>query len=375
MVSRGRFANRRTRFMKRVAIVTPSITASDAVSNDVVGMYRVLQKYDFNARIFAESWTLKFPKISPAEAVPAFLKKPDDVLIYHYSRGWDYGLRLVENPGRKTVVRYHNVTPPEFFVKYNADLAAMCLAGRKQLSSIASANCDRYLSASAYNMRELVSEGASEAKSFVVPPFHQIDRLFSLPPEREVLKTYGDSKINICMVGRVAPNKGHPALIEAFAAYHHEYNSESRLIIIGKEETRLRNYSPLLRELANRLKVRDAVVFAGEVSEVELRGYYQSAHAFMITSEHEGFCVPLVEAMAMGIPIVAYASSAIGETVGEAGIVWEERNPYLMAETIDRLIRKSLSVKLSVIGKRRYQEKFTNEKIEESFLNAMTGVL
>lgn len=361
--------------MKRVAIVTPSITASDAVSNDVVGMYRVLQKYDFNARIFAESWTLKFPKISPAEAVPAFLKKPDDVLIYHYSRGWDYGLRLVENPGRKTVVRYHNVTPPEFFVKYNADLAAMCLAGRKQLSSIASANCDRYLSASAYNMRELVSEGASEAKSFVVPPFHQIDRLFSLPPEREVLKTYGDSKINICMVGRVAPNKGHPALIEAFAAYHHEYNSESRLIIIGKEETRLRNYSPLLRELANRLKVRDAVVFAGEVSEVELRGYYQSAHAFMITSEHEGFCVPLVEAMAMGIPIVAYASSAIGETVGEAGIVWEERNPYLMAETIDRLIRKSLSVKLSVIGKRRYQEKFTNEKIEESFLNAMTGVL
>lgn len=361
--------------MKRVAILTPSITGSDAVGNDVVGMYRVLQKHGFDTRVFAESWTLKFPKISPAEAAPSFLKKREDVLIYHYSRGWDFGLSLLENPNHQTVVRYHNVTPPEFFTGYNADLAAMCLAGRQQLNPVANAACDRYLSASAYNMRELVNEGAPESKSFVVPPFHHIDRLLSIQAEKKVLQAYGDSKTNICMVGRVAPNKGHPALIEAFAAYHHDYNNESRLIIIGKEETRLRNYSPLLREMANRLKIRDAVVFAGEVSEEALKAYYQSAHAFMITSEHEGFCVPLIEAMAMGVPIVAYASSAIAETVAEAGVVWEERNPYLLAETLDRLIRKSVSAELSVMGRRRYEQNFTNEKIENSFLNAMSGIL
>lgn len=361
--------------MRRVAIVTPSITASDAVSNDVVGMYRALQKHGLDTRIFAESWTLKFPKISPPEAIKRFLKKRDDVLIYHYSRGWDFGLSLLENPHNQTVIRYHNVTPPEFFVKYNADLAAMCLTGRQQINSIANANCDRYLSASAYSMRELVAEGASESKSFVVPPFHQIDRLRSVQADRKVLTAYGDSKTNICMVGRVAPNKGHPALIAAFAAYHHEYNSESRLIIIGKEETRLRQYSPLLREMAHRLKIKDAVVFAGEVSEAALKAYYQTAHAFMITSEHEGFCVPLIEAMAMGVPVIAYASSAITETVADAGIVWEERNPYLLAESLDRLIKKSLSAHLCVKGQRRYQEKFTNQKIEESFLNAMSGVL
>ena len=125
----------------------------------------------------------------------------------------------------------------------------------------------------------------------------------------------GDDKVNIVMVGRLAPNKAHPALIEAFASYHHDYNSESRLIIIGKEETRLRKYSPLLRELANRLKIKDAVVFAGEVSDEGLKAYYQIAHAFMLTSEHEGFCVPLVEAMAMGVPVVA-TSAALAAVPG-----------------------------------------------------------
>jgi glycosyltransferase involved in cell wall biosynthesis len=361
--------------MKRVAILTPSITGSDAVSNDVVGMYRVLQRHGFDTRVFAESWTLKSPKISPPQAIASFLKKRDDVLIYHYSRGWDFGLELLCNRKTHTVIRYHNVTPPEFFVGYNADLAEMCHSGRLQLSPIANSNCDRYVSASAYNMRELIDEGAPESRSFVVPPFHHIDRLLSLPPERKVLEAYGDSKTNICMVGRVVPNKRHPALIEAFAAYHHGYNRESRLLIIGKEETRLRNYSPFLRELANRLKIREAVVFTGEVSDEALKAYYQAAHAFMITSEHEGFCVPLVEAMALGIPIVAYASTAIPETVAEAGIVWEERNPYLLAETLDRMLKTSISVDLSLKGRRRYAENFTNERIERAFLDAMSGIL
>lgn len=362
--------------MARIAILTPSITSSDAVSNDVVGMYRVLQRHGFDTRIFAESWTLKSPRISTPQSIAGFLKKPTDILIYHYSRGWDLGLQLLRELKCQIVVRYHNVTPPEFYAGYNADLAAMCLAGRQQLKPIANADCDRYLSASAYNMGELVAEGAPESKAFVVPPFHHIDRLLSIEAERKVLDAYGDVKTNVCMVGRVAPNKSHPALIEAFAAYHSDYNSESRLLIIGKEETRLKNYSPLLREMANRLKIRGDVIFTGEVSEGALKAYYQSAHAFMITSEHEGFCVPLVEAMAMGVPIVAYASSAISETVGDAGFVWQERNPYLLAESVNTLINnKSLCAALSAKGRRRYEELFSNQKIEATFLSAMSGIL
>jgi glycosyltransferase involved in cell wall biosynthesis len=362
--------------MTRIAILTPSITSGDAVSNDVIEMYYVLKGRGFETRIFAEGWTIESPEILPASRLPGFLKNSNDVLIYHYSRGWDPGLALLRDLKCHSVVRYHNVTPPEFFDSYNQDLAAMCQAGREQLKPIANAACDRYLSASSYSMRELLREGAAATHSFVVPPFHHIDRLASLTPDADVLRRCRDGKTNICMVGRVAPNKAHPALIEAFAAYFHDYNRNSRLLIVGKEETRLRNYSPLLRELVTRLELGDAVVFAGEVTDAELKAYYQSAHAFMITSEHEGFCVPLVEAMSMGLPIVAYASSAIPETVGDAGLVWENRDPNLLAASLATLLtNQSLSEGLSKKGRRRYQEHFTNAKIEQLFLEAMGGIL
>jgi len=225
-------------------------------------------------------------------------------------------------------------------------------------------------------MRELISAGASESDSFVVPPFHHVGRLNSVNADQDVLRRYEDGKINVCMVGRVAPNKAHHLLLEAFAAFYHDHNTNSRLLIVGKEEGRLKTYSYVLREMVNRLRLRDAVIFTGEVSEAELKAYYQCAHVFMMTSEHEGFCVPIVEAMAMGKPIVAYSSSAVPETVGDAGIVWEERNPHLLAESIrsvttDRTLTETLSAK----GRRRYEEFFTNEKIEANFLKAMSGIL
>lgn len=362
--------------MVRIAVLTPSITTGDAVSNDVLGMYDVLKERGHDVRVFAEGWTPKKPRVWPAPQVEGFLKNSSDILIYHYSRGWDPGLDLLRRLSCRKVIKYHNVTPPEFFVRYNADFAAMCAEGRRQLDPVARSNCDLFLSASAYNMRELLAAGASKSRSFVVPPFHHIDRLDSLEPDGNLLNEYDDGKTNICMVGRISPNKGHPALIEAFAAYHHDYNPNSRLIIVGKEEVRLAKYSALLRGMARRLKLERHVVFTGEVSDRALKAFYLVAHVFMITSEHEGFCVPLVEAMAMKIPIVAYSSTAIPETVESAGLVWEERNPYLLAESINSIVSdKSLRKGLSKMGWQRYTQNFTNAKIEVGFLSAINGLL
>ena len=362
--------------MTRIAILTPSITTGDAVSNDVLGMYDVLKERGYDARVFAEGWTIDQPRVWPSPQVGSFLKQPRDILIYHYSRGWDPGLDLLRELKCRKIIKYHNVTPPEFLVGYNSDFAAMCLEGREQLALIARSGSDIYLSDSAYNMRELAAEGAAESKSFVVPPFHHVDRLDSIEPDANLFKSYSDGKVNVCMVGRVAPNKSHPALIEAFAAYHHDYNPHSRLIIVGKEEVRLGKYSALLRAMVSRLKLQADVVFTGEVSDRALRAYYAAAHIFMITSEHEGFCVPLVEAMAMKLPIVAYASTAIPETVGTAGLVWEERNPYLLAESIKSIVGDpSLRRGLSNMGWQRYQALFTNQRIENQFKNALDQVL
>ena len=362
--------------MTRIGILSPSITSGDAVSNDVLGMHAVLSRLGYEARIFAEGWTITNPKVWPADSVEGFLRKPTDILVYHYSRGWEPGLELLRKDRWQTVIKYHNVTPPEFFDRYNSDYARMCLEGRKQLGPIARADCDLYLSASAYNMRELLTEGATEAQSFVVPPFHHIDRLDSLEPDVNVLGAFDDDQTNICMVCRVAYNKGHPALIEAFAAYHHDYNAASRLFIVGKEETRLSNYSLLLREMVRRLDLQGSVVFTGGVSDGALKAYYLVSQIFMITSEHEGFCVPLVEAMAMRLPIVAYASTAIPDTVAGAGLVWDSHNPYLLAESIHSVVENtSVSRTLGELGWQRYQQHFTNEKIETDFMSAMGRLL
>jgi glycosyltransferase involved in cell wall biosynthesis len=359
----------------RIAILTPSITSRDAVGNDVLGMYGVLKEVG-EVRIYAEGWTLTEPQIFPPSKIRSFLKKPDDILIYHYARGWDPALPLLNSLRCRKIIKYHNITPPEFFARYSADLANLCREGRQQLKPIATSDCDLFLSDSGFNMRELLAEGTLETKSLAIPPFHHIDHLRSIEADAAVLDQFQNGQVNVCTVGRVAPNKCHPELIAAFAAYHHEYNPRSRLVIVGKQETRLAKYSALLRALIKRLNLEHAVTFTGEVSDNALKAFYSVADLFITTSEHEGFCVPLVEAMAMKVPIVAYSSSAIPETVGRAGIVWDQRNPFLMAESINSIVSDpSLSAGLASMGWRRYQELFTNDRIRKEFLSGLRTVL
>ncbi len=361
--------------MTRIAILTPTMMRGDAVGNDVLGMYEALRKRGEDVRIYAESWTLTEPKVWSAFEITRFLKDPADLLIYHYSMGWEIGLDLLRAPKFKTAIKYHNVTPAEFFKGISRSHESMCREGRAQLKTLARAGCDLYLSASEYNMRELLAEGADESKSFVVPPFHHIDHLDAIQPDLSVLDAHRDGKTNILMVGRISPNKGHVALIEAFATYYYNYNANSRLVIVGKEEESFNEYSSLLRRIVAGLELEDAVIFTGGVSEAALKAYYMAAHVFMITSEHEGFCVPLVEAMAMKVPIVARASTAIPDTVGRAGLVWKESNPYLLAESIDFLVRdESLGAAFGAMGWQRYAQNFTNEEIEATFLQALSNL-
>lgn len=348
--------------MKRVAILTPSLTTADAVSNDVLGERDALKRNGNEVKVFSD--------LAP---VRSYLRNPEDVLIYHHSRGWHPGVQLVcELPCRR-VIKYHNVTPAEFFAGFSRTDQDLCERGRRELTDLAAAQCDLYLSDSSFNMQELIAIGADPSKSFVVPPFHHIDRLSTITADRETLKTYSGDTTNILTVGRLVPNKNVHHLIEVFAHYHHDYNNNSRLIIVGKGGEGFSPYSKLLQRIVEQLGLTKAVLFTGGVSDEMLKAYYLVADAFVTVSEHEGFCVPLVEAMSMKLPITAYASTAIPETVGDAGIVWTERNPLLIAESIDRFVRdKTVRDALARRGYRRYESMFTNQKAEHIFLQAMS---
>lgn len=354
--------------------MTPTLMSGDAVGNDVFGMYEALKAAGYDTRLFAESWTIKEPKVECVTEIREFLKSPTDLLIYHFSMGWEPGLELLKDGAFRVAVKYHNVTPPEFFDGVSESHVEMCRRGRAEINEIARSGCDLYLSASEYNMRELIAAGAPESRSFVVHPFHHIDRLHSIEPDLSVLDAYRDGRVNILMVGRLSPNKGHAALIEAFANYNYHYNANSRLLIVGKDE--FEAYSAPLRRAVSHLALEDDVVFTGAVTDAALKAYYMSAHVFMMTSEHEGFCVPLVEAMAMKIPIVARSSSAIPLTVGDAGLVWDERDPLLLAESVDCLVLdERLRAALSERGFERYERNFTNEKIKRDFFQALSRIL
>lgn len=362
--------------MTKIAILTPCIEHGDAVSNDVIGMYQVLRSEGHPVHVFANNWFIEEPKIEHVSKIDPFLTHQSDLLIYHFSVGWDLGLNILLNAKCNKIIKYHNITPPEFFDSVNQDYANVCRAGRKQLKDIANIRCERYLADSEYNMGELVTEGADQTKCVVLPPFHHIDRLRAINANLRALDACRDGKTNIVTVGRLSPNKGHATLIEAFATFYYHYDVNSRLLIIGKEDARLHPYTTLLRERIHDLDLDRAVIFTGAVPDETLKAYYLMAHVFMTTSEHEGFCVPLVEAMAMKIPIVAYGTSAIPGTVGKAGIVWDQPDPFLLAGSVDHILKDdSLNFALCEMGWRRYRDQFTNEKIKNLFLDILQGII
>jgi glycosyltransferase involved in cell wall biosynthesis len=362
--------------MRRIGILSPSITTADAVSNDVLGMYDVLRRHRHDVRIFSETTALGNQKIFDVSRLRRFLRDPDDLLIYHYSAGWSHGLSLLQELKCRKVIKYHNVTPAQFFAGFSRSDEELCETGRAQLKRLVQFDCDRYLADSAYNLNELILEGTKASTCFVVPPFHHIDRLSTIRPDDSVLRKYDDGKANILTVGRVVPNKGHLILLEAFANLYHNSNRASRLIIVGKGGEGFSPYSKLLYRAVDSLGLKDAVVFTGAASDEALKSYYILAHAFVMASEHEGFCVPLVEAMSMKLPIAAFASTAIPETLGDAGLAWPERDPFLLAESIDLILKESaVSTALGLRGLRRYQSVFTNQKIESSLMNALSTLI
>ena len=361
--------------MTRVAIVTPTLTSADAVSNDVLTMRRVLRERGHEVRIFAESTNIAGEQIEPPAAALSYLRTGDDVLIYHHSIGCVAGVEAMRAASCRKIVKYHNVTPPEFFEGISEQHQHLCETGRSQLKEIVASQPDLYLAASGFNKLDLIAAGSEEHKTFVVAPFNQADQLCAGEADLELLDSYRDDNVNLLTVGGVRPNKGHADLIEAFASYYYDFNSRARLFIVGAENDAFESYAEALRKSMEWWSIDSRIVFTGEVSNESLKSYYLLADALLMTSEHEGFCVPLVEAMAMKVPIVAYASTAIPETAHDAALVWDKRDPYLMAQSIDFLqTNEEARMALVYKGARRYEENFSNHAIEKQFLDVMDKV-
>jgi L-malate glycosyltransferase len=141
---------------------------------------------------------------------------------------------------------------------------------------------------------------------------------------------------DLLYVGKISPHKAPHDLVKMLAVLRRLYDPAARLHLVGSPlgET----YEPVLRAFISALGLDDAVLFAGSVTGAELEAYFAAADVYVSASDHEGFCVPIAEAMGHGIPIVAYGAAAVPETMGGAGLVLLDKSPGLFAAAVARVL-------------------------------------
>ncbi|GAA0712901.1 glycosyltransferase [Dokdonella soli] len=360
----------------KAAILLPTLAGKDAVGNDALAMARLLRERGIDTRVFCDSAHGVDETTYPAASLADFAGGPQDLVIYHFSVGWPVALDIMKRVRGYRVVRYHNITPPHFFAGTSRIYESACARGRAEIPAVARLGCELYLGDSRYNLDELIEHGARAERGAVLAPFHRVDHLLDAPADLGLLDELGDGARNVLMVGRLAPNKGHIELVDAFAAHVDAYGDPARLLIVGKSDPGLAAYTDAIHARVAQHRLGERVWWLESVSEAQLKAAYLASHAFMTLSRHEGFCVPLIEAMALGVPVVAHGSSAVPETTGAGGVVWDETDPWLYAASLARLRNDTrFRNDLRDAARLRYEREFAPTVLRERFLKILEPVL
>ena len=321
----------------RVAVVTKSIEPFDAVSNDALTMARVLRDSGHEAQAYAE-----YPVA--AQALPLERLARPDMLIYHHSIGCEPGLRLLEELDCAKMVKWHNITPREYF-DHLPPVQQLIDEGRAQLRRL---EPFRTYSDSEWNRREI---GHGE----VLAPFTQCDELLAQPGLR--LAPVGGT--HVLVVGRITHSKNVLRAIETLAEV-----PEAILSLVGYLDPL---YAPALQQAMSERGLQKRVRYLGTVEPRVLANLYRSADALLLTSLHEGFSVPAVEALAFDVPVVCGNWTAAAETAGPFGIVVTEDSAAAFAAAL----RRAFDAKPDSRG--YYLERFSRAALAAKFRQAVSA--
>jgi len=327
---------------RQVHQLLAALSYGDAIGNEALAIQKHVRAAGFASDIFAEKTHPRVAHLARPLWEYEEVSSPETVCLYHFSIGSAAG-RLAWHAPDRLVSIYHNITPAHFFLGFHRHLAGLCYHGRRELAAFAS-RTELALGDSEFNRREL--EEAGYPRTAVLPIVLDL-ALYDRPPSRVTGRLYGDARTNVLFVGRMIPNKRIEDLIRVFAAYQRWVNPVSRLILAGDYRGHERYYDRLL-ELVDYLRL-DEVVFTGQVDDDDLYACYRAADVFLCLSEHEGFCVPLQEAMAFGVPVVAYDAGAVRETLRGGGILLREKRPEVVAELLHEVARPG-SLRESVLS-------------------------
>ena len=318
--------------MTAVHQLTPSFAPRDAIGNHILQVQCVLRELGHRSEIYvADAWREVAHLTTPFREMPSATEPT--WLLYHASTGSPIADFVRERP-EPLLVDYHNITPASMYAPWEPHVGVELQAARRQLAELAP-HTELAFADSSYNEAELIA--LKYPRTAVVPilfdrsSFEQavdtklVTRLRSASPGAAWL-----------FVSRIAPNKGHHDLMKAFSVYRRVYDGQATLRIVGGSASHA--YLTALEHLRSALQLDEAIVFTGNVSDEQKAAYFEAADVYVSTSDHEGFGVTLLEAMHHGVPVVAYGSTAVPETMGDGGLCLDSKEPSRVAAAVHRVL-------------------------------------
>ena len=262
-------------------------------------------------------------RIAPLRTLDA---RGRDVLLMHYSAYAPKLRGVLELPQRKLLIS-HNITPARWFWDHDPQAAVVCALGRKQLPQFAAA-VDVAAGVSLYNAREFGSDT-------VIPILFDPSNLGTPCAPADSQRWVAPAAPTILFVGRLAPHKRQDAVIRAFELYRRRHAPDARLVLVGAPINWA--YDGAMRALAEELSPGRVTIESGLTRE-QLAARWRSAHAFLCLSEHEGFCIPLLEAFHFGVPVIARAIGGVPEVAGDAALLLDAQDDERVAAELLALV-------------------------------------
>jgi L-malate glycosyltransferase len=318
--------------MRAIHQIVAGYANGDAISNETRVMRGLFRSWGYESRVYSEQKRILPELRGEARDLAASREdfRPDDVVLLHLSIGSDVNDIFPALSGRKAIL-YHNITPPEYFRGVQDQTAHLLARGRQQAKALAG-TAAVVMADSRFNAEEIAAMG--HANPQVLPLVLDFSTLRT-KPDRRILRQYRDGMVNVLFVGRCAPNKKIEDLLNAFYYFQRYVQPASRLIHVGSYAG-MEQYHALLLTRMRELQLKN-VELVGSVRQDELNAYYDVARVYLCLSDHEGFCIPLLEAMTHDVPVVAYAAGAVPETLDGTGVLVREKQYDLIAETLGRV--------------------------------------
>ncbi len=346
----------------------PAAHKGDAIGDSARRVRDLLRQLGHSSELYALS--IDEELVDDVRSFDDSAARRGDLTIFHYALPSPMTSAFA-SLGRGRILQYHNVTPASFFAQYDAGLFRLAALGRQELATLVG-RADLALGDSEFNRQELESLGFAHTGVFpIAVDTARVTRHVDRPALEEILD---DGLVNFLFVGRIAPNKkieDHIRLAEHYKRYVDAYY---RFIFVGRFDVVPRYYAMIRALMAEYRLLNDRFIFTGPIPDEELAVYYRHAAVYTSLSEHEGFCVPLVEAMAADVPVLAYAAAAVPDTLGGAGVQFAPKDLEFAAELLGELAFND-NLRASVIaGQRRRLADFGDARISHELTSILHQV-